>query len=94
MKRLAEKHKGDGLVILGVNFWDEPKDEVAEFVQEHGLKYPILLDGREVGKRYGVFAIPTTVWINPQGVVVDAAIGFEGPEHFEQKTERLLNPSG
>lgn len=79
------------MVVLGVNAWNEPKDDVAKFVKEHQLKHRILLDGKPVGKDlYGVKGIPTVLFINKEGVVVDVEIDFAGPEHLEAKTKKLM----
>ncbi len=90
MSRLADKYKSDGLVVLAVNTWDEPKETLDAFVREKNLKYRILLNGRGVGNTYGVTGVPTNVWINPQGIMVDAALDFKDPKKLEEKTKRLL----
>ncbi len=80
--------------MLGINFWDEPRESVAEFARHEKLSYRILLDGRAVGVQYGVTSIPTSVWINPKGIVVDAALGFDGPKRLEKKTRTILDGGG
>ncbi len=77
--------------MLGVNTWDEPKATLDAFVREKNLKHRILLNGREVGRKYGVTSIPTNVWINAQGVMVDASFDFE---ELEEKTKKLMSPAG
>ena len=80
--------------MLGINFWDEPRESVAEFARHEKLSYRILLDGRAVGVRYGVTSIPTSVWINPEGIVLDVAVGFDGPKRLEKKTRKILARGG
>ncbi len=80
--------------MLGVNFWDEPRETIAEFARQEKLSYRMLLDGSEVGIRYGVTSIPTYVWINPEGIVVDAALGFDGPKRLDEKTRKILARGG
>ena len=63
-------------------------------MRDQNLKHKIMLNGRDVGHQYGVFAVPTNLWINPQGIVVDAAFGFDGAEDLEHRTKNLLSPSG
>ncbi len=50
----------------------------------------MLLDGRAVGALYGVTDIPTLLWIDPAGTVVDTELGFHGAGSLERKTKRLL----
>ena len=80
--------------MLGVNFWDESRGTVADFARQEKLSYRILLDGRAVGVRYGVTSIPTSVWINAEGIVLDAAVGFDGPKRLEKKTREILGRGG
>ncbi len=80
--------------MLSVNFWDEPRETVADFARQEKLQHLMLLDGREVGIRYGVTSIPTSVWINPEGIVLDAAVGFDGPKRLEKKTREILGRGG
>jgi peroxiredoxin len=76
MERLYGQFKDDGLVIVGVN-QQESVDEVAAFVAERGLTFPILLDSNgRVGSRYGVRGIPTTYLIDPSGRVLGSKVGF------------------
>lgn len=95
MSRLAEEYIDDGLVVLAVNAWDEEEEEIRRFVQENKLKHRILLNGRDVA--YGLYhvpGIPTALWINRHGVVVDTEVGFDGPELLEEKIKRLLSSAG
>lgn len=94
MSRLAEHHAKDGLEVLAVNTWNEPVDGSRDFAREHKLRQRILLEGRETGKRYGVYRIPTAIWIDAKGIMVDAALGFDGPEHLERKTQAFLAGDG
>ena len=82
------------MVVLGINFWDEPRETVADFARQEKLSYRMLLEGRAVGVRYGVTSIPTSVWIDPEGIVVDAAVGFDGPKRLDEKTRKILARGG
>ncbi len=73
-----------------MNAWDEARPDISQFVRDGNLKQRVLLNGREVGKSYGIIGVPTLLWIDRAGVVVDAEIGFDGPESVEAKTRQLL----
>lgn len=90
MNRLAEQHKENGLVVLAVNIWDESKKRVAEFAEKKNAKMPMLLSGSKVATQYRLLGVPTCLWVDPGGLVVDVQVGFYGPEPLEQKTRRLL----
>ena len=80
-------------MVLGVNAWDEEKAEVRRFVDENRLQHRILLQGEWLYEKYGRPGIPALLWINREGVVVDAELGFHGPERLQERTKRLLAES-
>jgi len=90
LSKLSDEYKLRNLVVLGVNAWDEPKEEVSRFAKENQLKHKILLDGSGVKAQYGVESIPTVFWIDREGFIRDIELGFGGAEDLKQRTERLL----
>jgi peroxiredoxin len=78
-----EKFRDQGLVVLAVDF-DEPGEIVADFRDEFGLTFEILLDpGAEVQKLYRNRSYPTTFFIDPDGVIQ--------AQHFGPMTEGQLD---
>jgi peroxiredoxin len=78
-----DKFKDQGLVVLAVDF-DEPADLVADFRDEFGLTFEILLDpGAEVQKLYRNRTYPTTFFIDPDGVIQ--------VQHFGPMTEGQID---
>lgn len=78
-----EAFKDQGLVVLAVDF-DEPSDIVAEFRDEFGLTFEILLDpGAEVQQLYRNRTYPTTFFIDPAGVIQ--------VQHFGPMTEGQID---
>lgn len=81
-----EKFKDQGLVVLAVDF-DERGDIVAEFRDEFGLTFEILLDpGAEVQQLYRNRTYPTTFFIDPDGVI---QVQHFGPMTEEQMDDNL-----
>ncbi len=79
------------MVVLAVNAWNEPKKTLARFVRKGKLKQIVLLEGRNVAKKdYGVTAVPTTLWIDRDGVVIHTQIDFDGPEELNELTKQLI----
>ncbi|QYU67632.1 TlpA family protein disulfide reductase [Leptolyngbya sp. 15MV] len=76
MQRLHEAHADEGLVVIGMNAW-ENADPVA-FKKEHGFTYTLALKADEVAARYGVTGIPAFFVIDRQGQIVHSGVGF-GP---------------
>jgi len=77
LERTQEAHAGDGLVVLAVNATNQDSlPAVISFIEEMGLTLPIALDqSGEVGRRYQVRALPTTFFIDRQGVIQEVIVG-------------------
>jgi cytochrome c biogenesis protein CcmG, thiol:disulfide interchange protein DsbE len=66
---------GEQVVILGIDE-GEAASTVAEFIPQFGLTYPILLDEEfTVGDLYNVRGMPTTFFIDGEGVIRHLWIG-------------------
>jgi len=76
MQTLYDELADEGLEILAVNVSEEP-DVVANFIEENGYSFPVLLDreGR-VQLRYSVRAIPTTFVVDRDGSVLGMRPGY------------------
>jgi peroxiredoxin len=67
---------GGDLVVLAVDF-DEPPEQVAAFAEELGLTFNVLLDpGGETQNLYQVRGYPSSVFVDPDGVVQVIHIGI------------------
>jgi len=64
-----------GLVVLGVN-QAEDRATVQAFLDELGLTFPVVLDTQyEAASRYSVNSLPTTFFIDRDGVIRDIVVG-------------------
>ncbi|HLO14688.1 MAG TPA: TlpA disulfide reductase family protein [Anaerolineales bacterium] len=86
-------YKDVDVVILGVNLTDQDSlKDVQSFVEEFGLTYPILLDrDGAIGLLYQLNGLPTTFFINRQGVIRTVIVGGPMSETFiRSKVETLV----
>ena len=93
LERSYEAYKDLDVVILGVNLTDQDSlKEVESFVHEFGLTYPILLDrDGAVGLLYQLSGLPTTFFINREGIIRTVVIGGPMSEtSIRSKIEALL----
>ena len=61
--------------IIGINL-AESKEKVAEYIQNKGLSFPVLLDGYgNVSQEYEVLHLPVTFFITPDGVIREKIFG-------------------
>jgi thiol-disulfide isomerase/thioredoxin len=75
MEELYLELQNQGFVIVALNS-QETDEQVADFVENVGMSFPVLLDtdGR-VGAAYSIRAIPTTYIIDPQGYILGRMVG-------------------
>ena len=75
---LYEELHPHGLAIVGVAIDEEGPELVAPFADRFNINYPVALDpGGMVADEYGgVFALPTTYVIDPEGQIIDRVIGL------------------
>lgn len=88
-----KSYTDSNVVILGVNLTNQDSlKDVESFVREFGLTYPILLDrDGGVGLLYQIRGLPTTFFINRQGVIRTVVVGGPMSETFiRSKIEALL----
>jgi len=65
----------DNLVVLGLNFQESPQD-VKSLVAFEGLTFPVLLDeGGSVALKYRARGLPTSFFVDPQGIITAVHIG-------------------
>jgi thiol-disulfide isomerase/thioredoxin len=83
LEALARELDPRGLTVVGVNF-KESRREVEAFVKEHGLTFPIVLDGDgRVSERHQVFALPVTLVVDRRGMLAGTVLGIRdwaGPD--------------
>lgn len=87
-----DEEKADkGLVLLTVN-GGESADKVARFMNEHGFSFPVLLDTQMgVARAYNVRAIPTTFFIDRDGIIKDIKVGaFSSTAEIERKLGKII----
>jgi thiol-disulfide isomerase/thioredoxin len=94
---VAKKYAGRGLVVLGVNVWDEPdafKSWLPQNARYDAIRF--LLDpngknGKDVAKNlYNVSGIPTQYVIDKQGVIRASFRGAPPRAKLERTVEGLL----
>ncbi|WP_232697338.1 TlpA family protein disulfide reductase [Brevibacillus daliensis] len=89
---LYAKYK-DKAEFYAVNLTKSDSVDLAyEFVDQYKFEFPVLLDeSASVKKKYYAYSIPTTYFINKDGVIIDVAIGVLPPDVFEDKILRMIN---
>ncbi len=78
-----------------MNAWDEDKEILKQYVEQNRLNQRVLLNGGETSDRYGIpsRSVPTVLWIDRSGVVVDVDPGSGDVRALASKTKKLINKS-
>lgn len=84
--------RGQEVEILAVNV-EESGEQVRRFMASLGLTFPALLDSTgAVANRYQVWALPTSVFIDRQGIVRARYAGLMSRETMEASIALALDP--
>lgn len=91
IQEIYEEWSHKGLVVLAINI-GESSSQVEKFMQSHNLSFPVLLDiKRDVARRYNIRGIPTTFFIDKDGIIQAMKIGvFQDKEEIERSLGKII----
>ena len=87
----ASIDNADSLVIIGINNTTaDQADQVPDFLEEFGITFPIVLDETgETVKTYRIIGLPTTVFVDSNGIVNEVFTGPLNKAYIESKISEL-----
>jgi peroxiredoxin len=97
IQRVFESSQDRGLVVVAVNTTFQDSERAAQaFVQEFGLTFPVALDRTGVVSRsYQLRALPSTFFVDREGIIRKVIIGGPMGEATIQTTvEEILEENG
>jgi thiol-disulfide isomerase/thioredoxin len=77
-----DKH-GDRIPVLGIAVDVDGATSVPPFVEQHELRYRVLLGDEGLAQDYDAFGFPTLYVIRPDGTIHSAHVGVVSPEALE-----------
>jgi len=91
IQEIYEEWVDKGLVLLAINI-GESSSKVEEFMQGLNLSFTVLLDTKQdVAQRYNVTGIPTTFFIDKDGIIQDKVIGpFQNKTQIENRLSKII----
>jgi peroxiredoxin len=93
VQAVYEAYEAEGFVVLGVNI-GETEQTVSEFVDQFDLSFPIMLDGKaQVARQFGAFSIPTSYFLDRDGVIQKIQRGAVPASFIEDVITPLLDAS-
>lgn len=87
-------HKSKGLEIIGVacdTIQGDGTQQIEPFVKKFKINYPILVASEPVVDSMGVDAIPTTLFIGPDGKLVQSVRGAGKPGELSETARDLMS---
>ncbi|MBI3975422.1 MAG: TlpA family protein disulfide reductase [Armatimonadetes bacterium] len=86
-----QKYKAQGIVFLGVDIEQDTWDDARAFIKEFGITYPAIRDETgKIAQRYQMFGLPTTYFIDNDGILRSKYVGpFLGPEGLKELERRI-----
>ena len=93
LENAYKQYKDSGVVVLGLNVTNQDSEkDIPPFVDEFGLTFPILLDrDGSVSALYQLKGLPTTYFVNREGIIWTVVVGGPMNETFiRSKIEALL----
>jgi len=93
IQAVYQKYKDRGLVVLAINLTAQDNlADVSAFVKELKLTFPILLDttGDVSASSYGMYSLPMSFFIDPQGVIRNIVFDAMDPGKIESYLADIL----
>ncbi len=89
--RLQEEYAGEGFTFVGVALDEEGAEVVRPFAERMGINYPIVVDDGSVARKYGgIYAVPMSFVIDPEGRVRYVQPGLLPAEALRPVLEEML----
>ena len=90
IEAVHQEYKDKGVVVIGVDI-AEPESTVRQYVQQGGFSWTFVLDSTgEVARDYQIVAIPTSFFIDREGVIRAVNIGAMTKRAMETKLAEAI----
>lgn len=90
LESVYRTYRSEGLVVLGVTP-EGARAEVVSFADDFGITFPLLLDSSgKVSKAYEVEGLPTSFFIDSEGVIQEVRLGSMSRNAIENNLSQIL----
>ena len=90
IESVHQDYKDKGVVVLGVDI-SEPESTVRQYIQQGGFSWTIVLDSTgEVARDYQVVAIPTSFFLDREGIIKAVNVGAMTKRAIEAKLAEAM----
>lgn len=88
MQKTYEKYQDQGIEIVAISL-DSTELVIDRFMDKYGLTFPVLHDKGQVRDLYGIQPIPSSIFINSDGEIVEIVEGALSLERLEGYFEKI-----
>ncbi len=89
LEKAYQKYKDQGVVFLGIDMQEDPAT-VKSFIQQNGYNWSFAVDSdTQVSRTYQASAIPTSYFIDRNGIIRDTQIGAMSSSILESKLSKI-----
>lgn len=90
LEKTGQEYSQKGVIFLGIAI-DDTEAKMKDFVARYGVTFPVGLDKTStIQKSFGIYGIPTTYFIDKQGVVSYSHSGSVTEELLQHELDKLL----
>lgn len=90
LEKISREYGARGVVFLGIAV-DDTDEKMKDFMAKYGVTFPVGLDKTAViQKSFGLYGIPTTYFINKQGMINYFHSGSVTEELLQHELDKLL----
>ncbi|MFE7061747.1 TlpA disulfide reductase family protein [Sutcliffiella sp. NPDC057660] len=89
MQKYSEENKDVEILAVNLTTSEPGIDNVQEYVEEGGYTFPILLDQEEMFRYYDVLTMPTTFFIDTDGIISYRHLGPMTYELMEEQVKKM-----
>ena len=95
LEAMYQKYRARGIIFLAVDIQPDTWDDARKFLQEFAITYPAIRDETgEIMRKYHMVGLPTTYFIDKEGIVrskfVGPFLGREGLKELERRIWMIL----
>jgi peroxiredoxin len=84
------QYKDSGLTVIGVSMDDDGWKSVKPYLEEKKVNYPVVIGNEDLGKLYGLGAMPMTLLIDRDGKIAASYAGVVDRGACESEIRTLL----
>jgi thiol-disulfide isomerase/thioredoxin len=86
LNEMRSRYAADGLVVIGVNV-DADRADAEKFLRDVPIRFDVVFDPRgEIAQRFNVAGMPTTLFFDRSGNLVQSRIGFRTARKDDEET--------